>query len=54
MARQGVVVYSPFLKRLSWGGGASDCGTLTIRFGSWLIELVLLVAPCGVVGVERE
>jgi hypothetical protein len=40
-----VVVYSSLLERSSRGDGASDCGTLTIRPGSWLI---LLVLPFGV------
>ena len=31
---RGLVVYSSFLRRSFWGDGASDCGTLTIRFGS--------------------
>jgi hypothetical protein len=47
-ARQGVVVYSSFLKRLSWGGGASDCGTLTIRRAAAAWKLVLLKPLFGV------
>ena len=38
---KGVVVYSSLPGRSFLGDGASDCGTLTIRPGSLLIELVL-------------
>ena len=36
-------VYSLFLGHPFSGSGASDCGTLTIRPGTRLIELVLLI-----------
>src|SRR5215207_4328225 len=46
MAREGVVVDSSFPGRSFLGGGASDCGTLTIRCAAEPSELVLL-QPSG-------
>jgi hypothetical protein len=44
-----VVVYSSFPGRSFLGGGASDCGTLTIRCAARSLVLVLL----NLLGVER-
>jgi hypothetical protein len=44
--------YSSFPGRMFWGDGASDCGTLTIRFGLMPGLLVLPVSLWGG-GVER-
>ena len=53
MARKGVVVYSSFPGHSFLGGGASDCGTLTIRRAARPSVLVLLIL-FGDESVERE
>ena len=53
MAREGVVVDSSFPGRSFLGGGASDCGTLTIRSGTRPIDVSTADSLSGDDGVER-